>query len=97
MELIELKANVRTGRKKGPSRRLRAEGRIPAVLYGPGAETIALSIDTTELDKAIKSKTGSQAFFNMVDRRRRHRQQNRHDQKRPDASGNTSHDPCRLL
>lgn len=66
MELIELKANVRTGRKKGPSRRLRAEGRIPAVLYGPGAETIALSIDTTELDKAIKSKTGSQAFFNMV-------------------------------
>lgn len=66
MELIELKANVRTGRKKGPSRRLRAEGRIPAVLYGPGAETIALSIDTTVLDKAIKSKTGSQAFFNMV-------------------------------
>lgn len=65
MELIELKASVRTGRKKGPSRRLRAEGRIPAVLYGPGADTISLSIDTTELDKAIKSKTGSQAFFNM--------------------------------
>ncbi|WP_373501626.1 50S ribosomal protein L25 [Desulfococcus sp.] len=66
MELIELKANVRTERKKGPSRRLRADGRIPAVLYGPGAETIALSIDTTELDKAIKSRTGSQAFFNMT-------------------------------
>lgn len=65
MELIELKASVRTGRKKGPSRRLRAEGRIPAVLYGPGADTISLSIDTAELDKAIKSKTGSQAFFNM--------------------------------
>lgn len=65
MELIELKASVRTGRKKGPSRRLRAEGRIPAVLYGPGADTISLSIDTSELDKAIKSKTGSQAFFNM--------------------------------
>lgn len=65
MELIELKASVRTGRKKGPSRRLRAAGRIPAVLYGPGAETISLSIDTAELDKAIKNRTGSQAFFSM--------------------------------
>lgn len=65
MELIELKASIRTGRKKGPSRRLRVEGRIPAVLYGPGADTISLSIDTAELDKAIKSKTGSQAFFDV--------------------------------
>ncbi|AOY59528.1 50S ribosomal protein L25 [Desulfococcus multivorans] len=66
MEFIDLKANIRTGRKKGPSRRLRAAGRIPAVLYGPGAETLALSIDTTDLEKAVKNRSGSQVFLNLV-------------------------------
>ncbi|MGD9877037.1 50S ribosomal protein L25 [Desulfococcus sp.] len=66
MEFIDLKANIRTGRKKGPSRRLRAAGRIPAVLYGPGAETLALSIDTTDLEKAVKHRSGSQVFLNLV-------------------------------
>jgi large subunit ribosomal protein L25 len=66
LELIELKANLRTERKKGAARRLRADGKIPAVLYGPGAETVAIAIDTADLEKAIKNKAGSQAFFNIV-------------------------------
>lgn len=66
MELIELKANVRTERKKGPARRLRVAGKMPAVLYGPGAEAIALSIDAADLEKAIKNRSGSQVFFNIV-------------------------------
>jgi large subunit ribosomal protein L25 len=65
LELIKLKANLRTERKKGPARRLRAEGKIPAVLYGPGAETVALSIDAAELEKGMKDKGGSQAFFSI--------------------------------
>jgi len=66
LELIELKANVRTGRKKGPARRLRVDGKMPAVLYGPGTETLALSINAGDLEKAIKSRSGSQVFFNLV-------------------------------
>jgi large subunit ribosomal protein L25 len=66
LELIELKANVRTERKKGPARRLRVAGKIPAVLYGPGAETMALSIDAADLEKAIKNRSGSQVFLNLV-------------------------------
>ena len=66
MEFIELKDNVRTERKKGPARRLRAAGKMPAVLYGPGAETMALSIDAADLEKAIKNKSGSQVFLNLV-------------------------------
>ena len=66
MELIELKANVRTERKKGPARRLRVAGKMPAVLYGPSAEAMALSIDVTDLEKALKNRSGSQVFFNIV-------------------------------
>ena len=66
MELIELKANVRTERKKGPARRLRVAGKMPAVLYGPGTEAMALSIDAADLEKAIKNRSGSQVFFNIV-------------------------------
>jgi len=66
LELIELKANVRTERKKGPSRRLRVAGKIPAVLYGPGVDSLALSITTAELEKAIKNRGGSQVFLNLV-------------------------------
>ncbi len=35
---------------KGAARRLRREGRIPAVLYGHGEETRALSVDAHELE-----------------------------------------------
>lgn len=66
MELIELKANVRTERKKGPARRLRVAGKMPAVLYGPGAEAMALSIDVADLEKALKNRSGSQVFFSIV-------------------------------
>jgi large subunit ribosomal protein L25 len=66
LELIELKANLRTERKKGPARRLRAAGKIPAVLYGPGATTLALTIDVAELETGMKNKAGSQSFFNII-------------------------------
>lgn len=53
MEKQTLPAEVRTLRGKGPARQLRMKGKIPAVLYGPGGETIALSVDPTVLVKAL--------------------------------------------
>jgi large subunit ribosomal protein L25 len=53
METQTLPAEVRTGRGKGPARQLRMKGKIPAVLYGPGGETIALSVDPVALTKAL--------------------------------------------
>ena len=53
MEKQTLPAEVRTGRGKGPARQLRMKGKIPAVLYGPGGDTIALSVDPTALVKAL--------------------------------------------
>lgn len=45
-----LKASPREGTGKGSSRKLRAVGRVPAVIYGRGEETRLLSVDEHELD-----------------------------------------------
>lgn len=42
---VTLRAETREDHGKGAARKLRAAGRIPAVLYGKGEDTVALSVD----------------------------------------------------
>lgn len=49
METGELNCDVRPVRPKGIVHALRREGRVPAVLYGRGTQTIALSVNGAEL------------------------------------------------
>ena len=44
MEVTDLAAQVRKEQKKGPSRRLRDKGFVPAVFYGRSAENILLAV-----------------------------------------------------
>lgn len=53
MEKQTLTAEVREGRGKGPARQLRMKGKIPAVLYGPGGDTVVISVDPLALTKAL--------------------------------------------
>jgi large subunit ribosomal protein L25 len=53
MEKQTLPAEVRNSRGKGPARQLRMQGKIPAVLYGPGGDTVVLAVDPTALVKAL--------------------------------------------
>ena len=46
----KLKANPRDGTGKGSARKMRATGRVPAVVYGHGEETRMVSIDAHELE-----------------------------------------------
>lgn len=46
-------AQVRQDSGKGPARRLRASGMVPAVLYGGGQDPISLSLDPKALVKAM--------------------------------------------
>jgi len=46
-----LKAQLREDCGKGPARRLRAAGRIPAVVYGDGDEAQPLAVDAQELNR----------------------------------------------
>ena len=66
MELIELKTNIRTTTGNGPARRLRQKGQIPAVLYGPGIESVLLSVNITDIEMVLKKGRIGQALLNLV-------------------------------
>lgn len=53
MEKQTIPAEVRKQSGKGPARQLRMQGKIPAVLYGPGGDTQAITVDPTLLTKAL--------------------------------------------
>ena len=52
---ITLKAQKREGTGKGVARKLRQEGRVPAVLYGRELGTMHLSLDTHEVENLFHS------------------------------------------
>ena len=52
---ITLKAQKREGTGKGVARKLRQEGRVPAVLYGRELGTMHLSLDTHEAESLFHS------------------------------------------
>lgn len=66
MEAIALETSTRDGRGKGPARRLRMAGRVPAVVYGHNVESaIAVSLDPKELDKALANPKEANALFQV--------------------------------
>lgn len=54
MEFIEITADIREEFGKGPSGRLRREGKVPAVCYGRDAAPIHLSLDARNLGKVLR-------------------------------------------
>jgi large subunit ribosomal protein L25 len=56
MEASELKAFTRNESGKGPARRFRKKGLIPAVFYGRDEETVHLSVNATDLQKILQKK-----------------------------------------
>jgi large subunit ribosomal protein L25 len=65
METTTLQAEVRAGRGKGPARRLRAEGKVPGVFYGPGVEPTPLTLSPKELIKALRGERGRNVVFKL--------------------------------
>lgn len=57
-----LNAEPREGRGKNASRRLRREGRVPAVLYGGGQAPESLSLEQAQ----IKQQLGNEAFYSHI-------------------------------
>ncbi|EGN76409.1 ribosomal protein L25, Ctc-form [Idiomarina sp. A28L] len=48
----EFKAEIRTDKGKGASRRLRLEGNVPAILYGGNADAVSLTLDHDKIINA---------------------------------------------
>ncbi len=56
---------VRVERGKNASRRLRASGRVPAILYGHNQDTSALTVNPKELSAILHSGTGHNTIFSL--------------------------------
>lgn len=56
-----------TGRPTGSSnsRRLRHQGRVPAVVYGHGIESTSVSVDARALRSALSTSAGQNAVFEL--------------------------------
>ncbi len=55
MSMIELSASPRTESGKGPARRTRREGKIPAVIYGMGLDPVNVILDAEEFGDFISN------------------------------------------
>lgn len=64
MNRLQLKVQKREGFGKGPARRLRVKGLIPGVIYGMGQDPLALTINSKELEDALKGG-GTNVLFDL--------------------------------
>src|SRR5258707_5803424 len=63
---ITITASSREGTGKGPARRLRMQGMIPAAVYGEGGEASAVAINAKELATILRSGTGHNTIFKLA-------------------------------
>lgn len=65
--MSELLLSAQTGRKRGtrPSRRLRRAGKVPAVVYGLGADPLAVTVDWPALRTALTTDAGLNALITL--------------------------------
>lgn len=65
MAKITVQAEERQEVGKGANRRLRTQGKIPAVLYGQGLEAQSVSVDSRDVDHILCSETGHNTIFKL--------------------------------
>ncbi|MGO8757653.1 MAG: 50S ribosomal protein L25 [Terracidiphilus sp.] len=59
-------AKPREGKfNKNAARRVRVAGKIPAVLYGPGHDPVAIEVDPKQITRILHSETGRNTIFDV--------------------------------
>lgn len=90
MAEVQLAAQARPKRGSPESRRLRAAGKVPAVLYGHGIEPQSLVVDARELRGALNGAAGLNALLSVQVDSARHLAMARQLQRHP-LRGTLSH------
>ena len=62
---ITVVAETRQTRGNNEARRLRGTGKIPAVLYGSGKDSVAVTVNPKEINRILHSSTGHNTIFNL--------------------------------
>ncbi|MEY2413345.1 MAG: large subunit ribosomal protein, partial [Acidobacteriaceae bacterium] len=61
-----LEGQQRTAGTKNDARRVRAAGKVPAVLYGAGKDAQSLSLDPRQVSRILHSQTGHNTIFDLT-------------------------------
>jgi large subunit ribosomal protein L25 len=65
METFTVEGQVREERGKGPARRSRRIGMVPATLYGDHKNPIALAVNAKQVARILRSETGHNTIFSV--------------------------------
>jgi large subunit ribosomal protein L25 len=65
MALVELTAQLRSEKGKGAAHRCRQQGLLPGILYGPGAESIKIAVESRGFDKMIREAAGGAIVIDL--------------------------------
>ena len=65
MDRLQVKALVRNNKGKGAARKIRAQGEVPAVVYGVGLDPLPLTVNLHEFDKALKDIEGTSVLIDL--------------------------------
>jgi len=63
---VILEVQTREDLGKGPNRRLRAAGRIPANVYGLGLDSFAVSVDPSRVEDLLRSGSGRNTILTLA-------------------------------
>jgi large subunit ribosomal protein L25 len=66
LETNVLEAQPREAGTKNDARRVRREGKIPAVVYGAGQGSLAISVDPRVVTRILNSETGHNTIFDLT-------------------------------
>lgn len=66
MQQETLRATRRDEQGSRPARRMRRDGRIPAVVYGSNLDTLSISVDRRDLYATLRTEAGLNALINVV-------------------------------
>ena len=61
-----LEAQPRTAGNKNAARRVRVEGKIPAVVYGAGQDSLSVAVDPRQVTRILNSETGHNTIFDLT-------------------------------
>jgi large subunit ribosomal protein L25 len=65
METFTVEGKIREGRGKGPARRTRLTGMVPAILYGGKKDSLSLSVNAKHVARILRSETGHNTIFTV--------------------------------
>ena len=61
-----LEAQPRTPGNKNDARRVRRDGKIPAVVYGAGQDSMSVAVDPRQVTRILNSETGHNTIFDLA-------------------------------